>query len=108
MIRMIRKSRMIQMTQYKNYLLIFLFQSILFACSSNKSQTIDLQCHSMIKMALSQHDEISKSLVRADNKLIANLITAARIQQQHGKFPDCIDKANRALVLIKNHKDIKN
>ena len=81
---------------------LFLFLSlILIACAKNHSIPLDTQCNQDIKHANEHLKTSSGELDKAAQNTIENLIQAAKIQQQHAKYPDCIDKAQRALTLLK-------
>ena len=83
-------------------LLQFLFLSFtLIACAKHRPIPLDVQCDNDIKLA-SRHLNASKEDLEKDMlEKLTNLISAAKIQQQHGTYPACIDKAQRALTLLK-------
>ena len=82
-------------------LLFFLALSLVVACSRQRTVRLDIQCDRDIKSASRQLNDETNTFDKATRTMIQNLILAAKIQQQHGKFPDCIDKAQRALTLLK-------
>ena len=52
-------------------------------------------------------EDKSSSLNKADTQRIQNLIKAAKIQQEYGRFNTCVDKMNRALTLMKQDPNSK-
>lgn len=81
---------------------LFLFLSLtLIACAKNRSIPLNIQCNQDIKSANEHLKTRSGELDKVAQNTTENLIQAAKIQQQHAKYPDCIDKAQRALTLLK-------
>ena len=83
-------------------LTLFFFLSLaMISCAKHRPVPLDVQCDNDIKLA-SKHFKASNDELDKDmRKKLGNLIKAAKIQQQHGKYPSCIDKAQRALTLLK-------
>jgi len=69
-------------------------------CSSHKKLPVPEQCDTDIEKVSQLLKEKSKTYNKADTQRIQNLISAAKIQQQHGRFIDCTEKMNRALTLM--------
>ncbi len=71
------------------------------SCSRHKEPPVDQRCSKSIEQVSQLLKEKSKDYSKADVQRIQNLIKAAKIQQQHGRFNTCVDKMNRALTLMK-------
>ena len=71
------------------------------SCSRHKKIPVDQSCAKNIEQVSQLLKEKSKDYSKADVQRIQNLIKAAKIQQQHGRFNTCVDKMNRALTLMK-------
>lgn len=71
------------------------------ACAKHRSVPLDIQCDGDIKRATRYLEATASELDKVTIKKIENLIQAAKIQQQHAMYPSCIDKAQRALTLLK-------
>ena len=75
---------------------------LLAGCSGNISSDYALQCADGLKAA---EAELEDTKVKGFNSTVAwtkaaNLIIAAKVQQQFEKFPNCIDKVQRARSYI--------
>ena len=75
---------------------------LLAGCSGNISSDYALQCADGLKAA---EAELEDAKVKGFNSTVAwtkaaNLIIAANVQQQFEKFPNCIDKVQRARSYI--------
>jgi len=88
-------------TILRTALFFFLTLSLVVSCARQRTVRLDIQCDRDIKSASRQLNDGTNTFDKATRRTIQNLIQAAKIQQQHGKFPDCIDKAQRALTLLK-------
>jgi len=71
------------------------------SCSRHKIPPVNERCANDIEQVNKILEEKSRSLSKADTQRIQNLIKAAKIQQQHRRFNNCVDKMNRALTLMK-------
>ena len=77
---------------------IFFLALLLPACSGNISSDYALQCSDGLKTA---EAELEDAKVKGFSSTVAwtkaaNLIIAANVQKQFEKFPNCIDKVQRA------------
>ena len=79
----------------------FILALAVVACAKQRSEPLDIQCNNDIKHASKHLKATASEFDKATVKKIENLIQAAKIQQQHAMFPSCIDKAQRALTLLK-------
>jgi len=70
-------------------------------CNRHKALPVDKRCNNSIEQADKMLKDKPNSHNKADTERIKNLIKAAKIQQQHGRFNSCVDKTNRALTLMK-------
>jgi hypothetical protein len=84
---------------------------ILFVCAllpaclvgclrASKPAATDVQCPQLITQAQSLYASKAKSLDSVIAEQAANLITAAKIDQEHQEFITCMDKASRAIKII--------
>lgn len=92
----------------KNILILCLIisQLLVYSCARKKTLTSDELCTQQIKQAEAQQT----TLTELDTKLktiITNLITAAKIHQQHNEHMLCLEKIQRALTLQDAHKPAK-
>lgn len=67
-----------------------------------KQESIDSQCQRLIEKARELHAQEAKSRDKVLAEQVANLITAAKIDQEHKDFAQCIDKSTRAIKLLDN------
>lgn len=83
----------------------FLFFIFLIAgCNTNPSSTSARQCQDGLKTA---NKELNFAKAKGFSGTVeytkaASLLTAAAIQYEFGKYPNCIDKVKRARKFIKN------
>ncbi len=70
------------------------------SCSRNKVLPVHEQCSKDIEQVSQLLKQKSKSYNKTETNRIQNLVTAAKIQQQHERFNVCVDKMNRALTLM--------
>lgn len=83
-----------------------LFLFLLAACAANPNSAAAQQCSGDLSIAYSELD-ISKangfdgtvSYVKA-----ASLLTAAKVQEEFGRYPNCIEKVKRARAFIAKSK----
>ncbi|WP_028486332.1 hypothetical protein [Thiomicrorhabdus chilensis] len=86
-----------------NILIVSLFMFLMAGCASNPNSSLAMQCENGLDIAYKELDyakangfdgtvEYTKAL---------SLLSAAKIQQQFGKYPNCIDKVERAREYIK-------
>ena len=86
-----------------NPILAIIFAALLMSgCSGNISGDYALQCADGLKAAGA---ELENAKVKGFSGTVAwtkaaNLIIAANVQQQFEKFPNCIDKVQRARAYI--------
>jgi len=80
-----------------------LFCSTLLTSCAAPNARLDAQCESLLNQAERQlADAKSKGFSGAvEITKATGLISAARIQQQFNKYPNCIDKAKRAMAFIR-------
>ena len=83
------------------YTLFFFLALSIVACAKHRPLPLDIQCDEGIKSATKHLKETAGEFDKVSLNKIENLIQAAKIQQQHAKFPSCIDKAQRAMTLLK-------
>lgn len=88
--------------QHLIYLLFILSASLLLtSCAQRgKQEPIHVTCDRLISQATASLKQQDKTLGKEIREKITNLIQAARIEQQHRKFSNCVDKAERANSLI--------
>ena len=67
-----------------------------------KEEPLDLACNKSIQSATTLLEKTRTQLEHYQLQQIENLITAAKINQQHQEFPACHDKAQRALQLLQH------
>jgi len=75
-------------------------------CASNPGSSQAEQCHSGINAAYSELDYAKTAGLDGTMEYTkaASLLGAAKIQYEFGKYPNCIDKVNRARAFIKRSK----
>jgi hypothetical protein len=66
-----------------------------------KEEPLDLACNKSIQGTTSLLGEVREQLEKNQLGQIENLLTAAKIDQQHQKFAECHDKAQRARLLLR-------
>jgi len=79
----------------------FFLAIVITACAKQRAVPMDTQCNDDITRAGKYLKTTANEFDKATLKKIKNLIQAAKIEQQHAMFPRCIDKAQRALTLLK-------
>ncbi len=91
---------------FKNIYAYSLLFSILFgstACSALHSPQLAAQCADGLDKVTKQYDAADAQGLGSAGSMIkaAALIAAAKIQQQFDKYPNCINKVQRAEVYIR-------
>jgi len=89
-------------------ILFFILSFSVIACAKNRPISLDIQCDNDIKLATKHLKASTDELDKDIRKKIDNLVRAAKIQQQHAEYPSCIDKAQRALTLLKADEQSKD
>ncbi|VAW96387.1 hypothetical protein MNBD_GAMMA21-1007 [hydrothermal vent metagenome] len=89
------------------FIVIVLIAATSSNCSRHKTPPVNERCENNIKQASKTLEDKSASLNKTDIQRIQNLIKAAKIQQQYGRFNTCVDKMNRALTLMKQDPNSK-
>ncbi|WP_373020976.1 hypothetical protein [Thiomicrorhabdus sp.] len=84
-------------------LVLSLFTFLMVGCASNPNSSLALQCENGLKVA---YQELDYAKAKGFDGTVeytkaAGLLSAAKIQQQFGKYPNCIDKVERARAFIK-------
>ncbi len=79
-----------------------LISSLAVACAGNPGSALAEQCSNGLSTA---YDELSTAKASGFNETTewakaASLLTAAKVQYEFEKYPNCIDKVNRARVYI--------
>lgn len=69
-----------------------------------KEEPLDKACNNSIQETTRLLGQLHEQLDKNELGQIDNLITAAKINQQHQKFAECQDKAQRALLLVRQHQ----
>ena len=65
-----------------------------------KDEPLEAACNKSIKNAATLLDAARAQLEKYQINQIENLLTAAKIEQQHQQFAECQDKAQRAIHLL--------
>jgi len=92
----------VKMNLYNHVMVIF-FVIILSACAGNPNSKKAKQCRSGLSTA---YKELDYAKVKGFDGTVeyskaASLLGAAKIQEEFGKYPNCIDKVHRAREYIK-------
>lgn len=66
-------------------------------------EPLDVTCAQSLKIAQQQLAALRNKLDKEEALQLENLITAAKIEQQHKKFPVCADHAQRAVILLEQY-----
>jgi len=77
----------------------------IIGCAKNRPVPLDITCDENIKTASTLLKNTDTKIDPDSLKKIRNLIQAAKIQQQHAEFASCIDKAQRALTLLRSNQE---
>ncbi|MCW8899704.1 MAG: hypothetical protein OQK75_09400 [Gammaproteobacteria bacterium] len=86
-----------------SYSLIFSLV-LITGCQTNPASSSARECQRLLKLA---NQELDFAKAKGFSGTVeftkaTTLITGASIQYEFGKYPNCIDKAKRARVFIKN------
>lgn len=73
---------------------------LLLACAKQGHIAVDIRCENDIKLASNKFQKLGNELDKSTANQLSNLIKAAKIQQQHQRFVDCSEKAQRAIDLM--------
>lgn len=65
-----------------------------------KQETMDTQCPRLITQAQALYSKQAKTRDKVIADQAANLITGAKIDQEHREYIQCMDKASRAIKLL--------
>lgn len=93
----------VKMKFYSHGILIFISIIMLSACAGNPNSKKANQCRNGLSKA---YDELDYAKVKGFDGTVeyskaASLLGAAKIQEEFGKYPNCIDKVQRAREYIK-------
>lgn len=85
------------------FILLALFITVISACAGNPNSPIALSCERGLKIA---YQELDLAKARGFSGTVeytkaASLLGAAKIQYEFGKYPNCVDKVERARAYIK-------
>lgn len=82
---------------------VYLAMSCLAGCARNPASPQAEQCRTLLEAAYADLDKANSSNFSgaADVTSAAALLSAASIQRQFSKYPNCIDKAERARALLR-------
>ena len=93
--------------KFNNIIFLFLVVS-LYACAGNPNSKIANQCRNGLADAYEKLDyaKVNGFSGTVEYSKAASLLAAASIQEEFGKYPNCVDKVNRAREYIKrsSHK----
>ena len=83
------------------YILFSLMLSLMLgACAKgNKTLSTQNECKQLLQQADERYNAQRSKIDEAQAARIANLIKAARIDQEHADYTACLDKTSRALLL---------
>lgn len=84
-------------------ILLALFVALVTACAGNPNSPIALTCERGLKIA---YQELDLAKAKGFSGTVeytkaAGLLSAAKIQYEFGKYPNCVDKVERARAFIK-------
>jgi len=84
-------------------LILILISIIITACAGDPTSSLARQCDKGLNIAFKELDLASARGVGGtwEYTKASGLLTAAKIQYEFGKYPNCIDKVKRARVFIK-------
>ena len=84
-------------------LMITLVSSVLVACAGNPNSPLAKRCEARLEVAERTLKIAKAKRARGHVNITkaAGLIAAARIQYEFGKYPNCIEKANRARAYLR-------
>ena len=70
-------------------------------------EPLNITCGQSLTTAQQQLTALRDKLDKEEAVQLENLITAAKIEQLHAKFPACSDKAQRAVILLEQYSKRK-
>jgi len=87
----------------RHHLAILLSTALLSACSGNPLSGVAQHCESGLRVA---YQELNFARTNGFSGSVeytkaAGLLTAAKIQYEFGKYPNCVNKVNRARAFIR-------
>ena len=87
-------------------LLLLIFSVVLAGCAGNPNSTVALQCERGLDAGFKELDYAkSKGFAgTVEYTKAASLLSAARVQQEFGKYPNCLEKVKRARAFIRRSK----
>lgn len=90
------------MKKIKGFILIVFFVT-LYACAGNPNSKIANQCRNGLADAYEKLDyaKVNGFSGTVEYSKAASLLGAASIQEEFGKYPNCVDKVKRAREYIK-------
>lgn len=82
--------------------LVSLFMFLLVGCANNPNSSLAIQCDNGLETAYKELDFAKANGFdgTVEYAKAASLLGAAKVQQQFEKYPNCIDKVERARALI--------
>lgn len=87
--------------RYQTFIATALLPLCLAGCLRQpKTESMDVQCPRLIKQAQDVYTNKARNQDKTIADQAANLITGAKIDQEHQEFIQCMDKASRAIKLI--------
>ena len=89
------------------YLAITIALALITGCASNPNSSLADQCYNGLNAAYSELDYARTNGLdeTLEYTKAASLLGAAKIQYEFGKYPNCIDKVNRARAYIARSKN---
>ena len=86
---------------YQTLIVTALLSLSLAGCAHKpKYESMNVQCPRLIRQAQDLYSKNAKSRDKVIANQVANLITAAKIDQEHQEFTQCMDKSSRAIKLM--------
>ncbi|WP_237260717.1 hypothetical protein [Thiomicrorhabdus immobilis] len=84
-------------------LIVSLFTFLMVGCAGTPNTSLAMQCENGLNIAYKELDYAKTNGFdgTVEYTKAASLLGAAKIQQQFGKYPNCIDKVERAREYIK-------
>lgn len=77
--------------------------SLLSACAENPTSPEAVRCHNLLDTGFNYADNVKGQHLSdaADIITATSLLSAASTQREFSRYPGCIDKAQRAIALLK-------
>lgn len=87
-------------------LLLLLIPAVLTGCAGNPNSAIALQCERGLDAGFKELDYAKTKGFEGgvEYTKAASLLSAARVQKEFGKYPNCLEKVKRARTFIKRSK----